>query len=279
MNLAIAFGPTLPTIAAILAAMAVVSLIEVLVPLHARGHWHRAHLKPNLLLTLLTLATNTFLNAGLVLLVFWLEAKDLGLLRWFSIPPLAATLIAIAAFDLSFYAVHFSWHKIPAFWRFHAVHHSDPALDVTTSIRQHPIEGLMRYAVLAAMALALGPSLGAYTIYRVASALNALLEHANIRAPRWLDAPLSLVTSWPHMHKVHHSRVLSQTNSNYGNVFSFWDRLFGTYTPSHEGTNVSYGLEGYDDPALQTTRGLLGLPFRTERDEDRSELGASLVRH
>jgi sterol desaturase/sphingolipid hydroxylase (fatty acid hydroxylase superfamily) len=99
-------------------------------------------------------------------------------------------------------------------------------------------------------------------VYRVASNLNALLEHANIRAPRWLDAALSLVTSWPHMHKVHHSRIVSQTNSNYGNLFSFWDRLFGTFTPTQQGTAISYGLEGTDNPANQTTRGLLAAPFR-----------------
>jgi sterol desaturase/sphingolipid hydroxylase (fatty acid hydroxylase superfamily) len=257
-----AFESTLFPVAAILAGMAVLAAIETLVPLHARRDWNRRHLGPNLALTLLTFATNAVLNAGLLALVLWLEAKHFGLLRWFSLPPLAAALIAIALLDFAFYAAHWSWHKVPALWRFHAVHHSDPALDVTTSIRQHPVEGLMRYAALAAIVLVIGPSPGAFAVYRLASAMNALLEHANIRAPRWLDRLLSLVTTWPHMHKVHHSREASQTNSNYGNLFSFWDRLFGTYTPSHQGTAVSYGLNGFDEPALQTTSALLALPFR-----------------
>src|SRR4030095_7119944 len=90
---------------------------------------------------------------------------------------------------------HRSWHAFPSLWRFHAVHHSDPEVDVTTSIRQHPVEGLLRYAAIAAIALAIGPTAVAFAIYRTASALNALLEHSNLRAPHWLDRALALVTT------------------------------------------------------------------------------------
>ena len=259
------FAPTFSAVLLVLVAMAAVALLETLIPLHARGYWHRAHLKTNLCLTLLALTANLFLNAGLLALVLWLESRQFGLLRWLSIPALPAGVIAVLALDLTFYATHFSWHKIPLFWRFHAVHHSDPALDVTTTIRQHPMDSLMHYATMAVAVLALGPSPGAFAAYRLALSLTALLEHANISVPRWLDRLLSLVTSWPHMHKVHHSRVPSQTDSNYGNLFSFWDRLFGTYTPSSEGTKVSFGLDGLDDQAIQTPGGLLGLPFRERR--------------
>ena len=110
---------------------------------------------------------------------------------------------------------------------------------------------------------AIGPSPAAFVVYRAASAVNALLEHANLRAPLWLDRLLSLVTTWPHMHKVHHSRSPELTDTNYGNLLSIWDRLFGTYTPSHLGTQIVYGLDGFDDPALQTAPALLALPFRS----------------
>jgi sterol desaturase/sphingolipid hydroxylase (fatty acid hydroxylase superfamily) len=153
-------------------------------------------------------------------------------------------------------------HRVPTFWRFHRVHHSDPVVDVTTSIRQHPGEGVIRYTFVAAFAFALGASPGAFAVYRSWSALNALLEHANVRVPPWLDSVLSLVTTWPNMHKVHHSRTATETNTNYGNIFSLFDRLFSTFTPSERGVNVSSGLDGFDDPAAQTTAGLLGMPFR-----------------
>lgn len=266
---------SLTSIAVILAAMVAVAAVEVAVPLHARDRWYRAHLAPNLALTFLTIATNLFLNLALLTTILWLEARGLGLLRWLSLPPLPAAVIAVALLDFSFYAAHVSWHRFSTLWPYHAVHHSDPAVDVTTTIRQHPVESLLRYAAMGAMAIAIGPSPGAFAVYRVASALNGFLEHSNIRAPHWLDRLLSLVTTWPYMHKVHHSRNPEQTDTNYGNLFSLWDRLFGTFTPSRAGTNISYGLDGLDHPALQTTTGLLALPFREAR-----RLGApAMARH
>jgi sterol desaturase/sphingolipid hydroxylase (fatty acid hydroxylase superfamily) len=262
MNPSAPFLSGLTTIGFILVAMAAVTAVEVAIPLHARGRWHRAHLGPNLALTFLTFGTNLFLNIALVAVVIWLESRGFGLLHWLALPPLLAALIAVAALDFSFYAAHLSWHKFPSLWRYHAVHHSDPALDVTTTIRQHPLESLLRYAAMGAMAVVIGPSPTAFGVYRVTSVLSGLLEHSNIRAPRRLDALLSVVMTWPHMHKVHHSRVPEQTDTNYGNLFSLWDRLFGTFTPSHEGTNIVFGLDGFDAPALQTTGALLALPFR-----------------
>ena len=252
----------LVTITVILAAMAIVAAIEVAIPLHARGRWNRAHLAPNLALTCLTFATNLFLNAGLLAVVVALEAHGLGLLRWLDVPPLAAGVLAVAALDFSFYVAHVSWHHYPSLWRYHAVHHSDPAVDVTTTIRQHPVESVLRYAAMAIAVLAVGPSPLAFGVYRIASAVNGLFEHANVRAPRRGDRLLSLVTTWPHMHKVHHSRDAAQTNSNYGNLFSVWDRLFGTFRPSAEGMTIAYGLDGLDRAEMQTTGGLLAMPFR-----------------
>ena len=252
----------LSTIGAILGAMAVMALFETAIPLHARGRWHRAHLGPNLVLTFITFATNVFFNGALLVLLLWLQASGFGILRWMSLDPLSAAIIGVVALDFSFYVAHVAMHKVPAFWKVHRVHHSDPVVDVTTTIRQHPVEGVIRYAFMAAFACAFGVGLSAFMVYRVGSALNGLLEHANIRVPRWLDTALCLVTTWPNMHKVHHSRVAEETDTNYGNIFSWFDRLFSTYTPSWRGTTVACGLEGFDDPSLQTTAGLLALPFK-----------------
>ena len=263
--MAAALEPTIPTIVGILAAMALLALIETAVPLHARGRWDRFHFRPNVALTFLTFATNAFMNAALVMTLFWLEAKGFGLLRMVSLRPFTAGVITLVVLDFSFYVAHVAMHSVPGFWRYHRVHHADPAVDVTTSIRQHPGESVIRYAFMAAFAFAIGASPGAFAVYRVWSALNGLLEHANIRLPLWLDGLLSLVTTWPYMHKIHHSRTPSEANTNYGNIFSLFDRLFSTFTPSKRGTNVVYGLDGFDDPTVQTTAGLLGMPFRDVR--------------
>ena len=269
-------NPTFPTellsgaatSATLLIAMAVVALIETAVPRRARGRWGRAHLGPNLALTFLTFGTNVVMNAALVLTLAWLAATGFGLLNLFELPGLLAVVVALVVLDFSFYLAHVAMHRIPVFWRFHRVHHSDPFVDVTTTVRQHPGEGLIRYAFMGAFAFALGASPATFAVYRVSSALNGLLEHANFRVPAWLDRVLALVTTWPNVHKIHHSRAPHETDTNYGNLFSFFDRMFGTFTPSERSVNVAYGLDGFDDPASQTTAGLLAVPFRSRETTD-----------
>ena len=253
---------SLGTVGLILVSMAVLASIETAIPLHARGQWGRAHLGPNLALTCLTFATNLVFNLALVMTLTWLRTIDLGLLPLLVPGGWMTAVVAVLALDFSFYAAHRAMHWIPSFWRFHRVHHSDPAVDVTTTIRQHPGESVIRYGFLGAFAIALGVSPGAFAIYRIWSVLNGLLEHANIRIPRRLDSLLSLVVTTPNMHKIHHSRVAKETDTNYGNITSLWDRSFFTFTPSERGQGIVYGLDGLDAPALQTTAGLLALPFR-----------------
>jgi sterol desaturase/sphingolipid hydroxylase (fatty acid hydroxylase superfamily) len=256
---------SLTTIIVILATMAVVAGIETAIPLQARGRWSRDHLAPNLALTLVTFGTNVVFSAALVMALEWIGSHGGGLLAWLALPAAVDVAVVVVMLDLSFYLVHVAMHRFPVLWRFHRVHHSDPAVDVTTTIRQHPGEGVIRYVAMAACAIPLGAGAGAFAVYRALAALNGLLEHANLRMPARVDRVLALVTTWPHMHKIHHSRRATETDTNYSNLFSVWDRLFGTYTPSSRGTDVVYGLDGLDDPATQTTASLLGLPFRHER--------------
>ncbi len=250
------------TVATILATMALVACVEAVVPLRARGSAHRAHLGPNLALTFLTFATSVVLNAALGVGLAGLETRRLGLLQALAVGPAVHLAVVVLVLDFAFWVAHVAMHRVPAFWRHHRVHHSDPAVDVTTTIRQHPGETLIRYAFMAAFALPLGASPLAFGVYRTWSALSGLLEHANVRVPRSLDRVLSLVTTWPGMHKIHHARAVAQTNSNYGNIVPWWDRLFGTFTPVERADGVDYGLDGLDDPATQRTAGLLALPFR-----------------
>lgn len=244
----------------LLAAMCVVALVEAAVPLRAG----QRPLAPNLALIALTIATSVVFNAALLTA---LMLSGGGLLAPFedSVP---ITIVSIVALDFATYAAHVGMHAMPTLWRFHRVHHCDPHLDVTTALRQHPGESAIRYAALATTALGLGVPPAAFVLYRTWSALHAVIEHANVRVPRWLDRVLVTVVTTPHMHKVHHSRDAAETDTNYGSVFSIFDRLFGTLTPSSRGVDVRYGLDGYDDADTQRAGGLLALPFRrtTARD-------------
>jgi sterol desaturase/sphingolipid hydroxylase (fatty acid hydroxylase superfamily) len=254
---------SLKGIAVLLAVMTVFLLLEALMPLRKRTEWNTRHLGPNITITLLTFATNALFNIPLLLGLLWLQAHGLGLFNVAHLPPLVEIAGAILALDLAWYVTHRSMHAFPALWPIHTIHHSDPAVDVTTTVRQHPGESLLRYAFLAAFGFAFGASPFAFAIYRIWSAIHGQFEHANLRLPQWLDTAISLVFSSPNMHKVHHSRDQHFTDTNYGNIFSIWDRLFGTFTPSKHGRDIDYGLEGYDEPAQQTTLGLLMIPFRS----------------
>jgi sterol desaturase/sphingolipid hydroxylase (fatty acid hydroxylase superfamily) len=249
----------------LLAAMAVVAAVEAVLPLRSHAGWNRAHLTANLALTLVTFATNAVLSAALVVLFAALESAQLGLLHALPLAAPWSTLVAVLALDLAFYAFHVSMHKSDALWRFHRVHHCDPALDVTSSFRQHPGEGVVRAAFHAAFGAVFGVAPAAYALYRSLSALAAIAEHANVRVPRRLDDALSLVVTFPTLHKVHHARDRRLHDTNFGNLVSWWDRLFATFTPAREGARVDYGLDGFDDPGTQSTRGLLALPLRTVR--------------
>jgi sterol desaturase/sphingolipid hydroxylase (fatty acid hydroxylase superfamily)/protein-tyrosine-phosphatase len=246
----------------VFAALALATLIEAIIPLRNQQRRLHGRLTTNLWLLGITLALGMLLNFLLVIGAAYVGQSGSGLLQRFGAGPIASFIIAIVALDGASYLVHRVLHRVPALWRVHLVHHIDASVDATTAFRQHPIEGVLRFAFIAAPAWILGAPPAAVALYRLLGALNSVLEHSNILVPRWLDRLLVSVWVTPHMHKVHHSRERIETDSNYANLFSFFDRLFGTYTSSSRGASVSYGIEGYDDPQHQSIGAALALPFR-----------------
>lgn len=264
--LATAFSPSsFGSVAFYLTVMALFAVAEVAIPLHRRNRWNATHLIPNLALTAIYIATNLFFTAAIVLMLVWCEAARFGIFNALAFDPVLELAAAVLILDFQAYAVHVAMHERAGLWRFHRVHHSDPAIDVTTALRQHPGESVIRFAALVVFAAGIGASPAAFALYRLLSGVQALSEHANIRLPRRLDGPLSLVIATPNYHKVHHSREAAETNSNFANIFSLWDRLFLTATPARRGIDIEPGLDGFDDPRDQSTWGLLALPFRHGR--------------
>jgi sterol desaturase/sphingolipid hydroxylase (fatty acid hydroxylase superfamily) len=252
----------LRSVAAILAGMALLSVIETLAPFLRKPDWRRRHRFPNLALAALTLSLNFAFNAAGVIATAWLAARGSGLLSGVPIPAPAMILLGIVVLDASTYACHRLLHALPPLWSAHAVHHSDPLVDVTTTTRQHPIEGLVRFLFIMTPAWALGITVEAVASYRVLSVLIGLLEHTNVKLWDPLDRALTRLVCTPNMHKVHHSRRAIETDSNFGNIFSLFDRAFGTFTPSDRAAHVEAGLAGYDDAGSQTLGALLRSPLR-----------------
>jgi sterol desaturase/sphingolipid hydroxylase (fatty acid hydroxylase superfamily) len=244
--------------------MALLSVIETIVPLQMRKDANRTHLAANLGLTLITFATTLLLNLASAAGAAWIYYSDLGLFQYIEISGVAALFLGVIALDFSTYVAHVVMHKTPALWRVHLVHHIDPAVDVTTSFRQHPIETLLRFAFIAIPATALGVPPAVVAFYRTLSATNALLEHANVQPPQRADMLFSLFWVTPNMHKVHHSRRQEETDSNYGNLLSLYDRFFRTFTPTGRALSVRYGIDGCDQEETQTLGAAIMLPFRAE---------------
>jgi sterol desaturase/sphingolipid hydroxylase (fatty acid hydroxylase superfamily) len=258
-----------------LCALALASLIEVIVPLRQQSRRANGRLATNLWLLTITLGLAMVLNLTLALGAAYVARSGGGLLQLLQLGPIASFAVALLALDGATYLVHRLLHRIPFLWRMHLVHHIDAAVDATTAFRQHPLEGVLRFAFIAVPAWLLGAPPAAIASYRLLGALNSVLEHANIRVPRVLDRVL--VTLWvtPDLHKVHHSRERVETDSNYANLFSFFDRVFRTFTPSTRGPFVRYGIRGYDAREHQSIGAVLSLPF--QRSANR--VGADHDRH
>ena len=236
--------------------------VESLIPLYRYPAGRLRHGLPNVALTVLLIATNLVLSFGSAGLVAYASERRFGLLFLHPVPAAVTAVVGIVVLDFLAYVAHVLLHKTSLGWRFHRVHHCDAHVDVTTAFRQHPGETLWRVGWQVAGTLALGLPLWALLIYLVLSTTNAELEHANVRvgdrADRWIR--LAFVT--PHMHKVHHSRDKRETDSNYSNIFSVWDRLFGTHTAPVDFGALRYGLDGLEGKRAETLRGLLALPFQ-----------------
>jgi len=243
-------------------ALAIATLVEVLVPLRRQSCARNGRLITNLSLLVITLALGMLLNFSLAVVATLARDRGFGVLQLLHIGAGASFILTLLALDAASYLVHRWMHQSSVLWRVHLVHHIDASVDATTAFRQHPIEGILRFTFIAATAWLLGAPPAAIALYRLLGSLNSVLEHANIRMPRWLDRGLVWLWVTPDMHKVHHSRTRQETDSNYANLFSFFDRAFGTYTPSDRGPSVRYGIDGYDSATHQSIWAVLCLPFQ-----------------
>lgn len=241
-------------------ALLIASAVELALPFRRPPAPAENRQSTNAALTVATILFNLLLNVGISSLLIWSANRAVGVFNAFYAPLLVEAAITVVIFDFAFYWTHVAMHKSPLLWRFHRIHHLDDMVDASTSFRQHPGEGLFRYASIGAVAIAIGASPAAFAAFRTLSAANAILEHADIKAPMAFARVMSWITSWPHFHKIHHSDDPAETDSNYGNLLTIWDRIFSTLTPVERATSVSYGL-GHGK-ASDAFFGLIISPFR-----------------
>jgi sterol desaturase/sphingolipid hydroxylase (fatty acid hydroxylase superfamily) len=177
------------------------------------------------------------------------EANGWGLFNNVDIPAWLAVVLAVIALDLLIYLQHVLFHAVPLLWRLHLVHHADLDFDVTTGVRFHVVEILLSLGIKAAAVVLLGAPALAVLLFEVLLNATSMFSHGNVRLPTWLDRILRLVVVTPEMHRVHHSAVVRETNSNFGFNLPWWDYLLGTYraAPAAGHERMTIGLEGIRD--------------------------------
>lgn len=199
-----------------------------------------------------------------IVLASEVQARQRGALNFFSLPYPVRFAIGFVLLDLTAYLGHRLFHIFGFLWRVHQVHHSETDLDLTTGFRFHPLEGLVTQGLELIVIALLGPPPLAVLCAGLAMMLQDYLEHANFRMPRAADRYLRWVIITAPMHRTHHSEVFVEQNTNFGTIFSFWDRLFGTYSPQCA-ANVEAsrcGLIEVKEGSNLSALGLLLLPFR-----------------
>ena len=187
-----------------------------------------------------------------------------GLLYLVELPLWLHVLLALMLLDLvGAYTIHWIQHKVGWMWKFHLVHHTDTEVDVTTSLRHHPGETAFRIIFTALGVLLAGVPAGVLVLYQGLSLLFSQIIHANLKLPDPLDRCLSWILVSPDMHKVHHHYQQPFTDTNFGNIFSIWDRLFGTYAPAEACADLTYGLDSHaGENESPSFRDLLAAPFK-----------------
>ena len=222
------------------------------------------HAGVNFVFTVIHLIIHTFLALLIIKLSDWCASTQFGLVYWTNANILLTIIIGVLALDFSSWLVHLVMHKVPLLWRFHLIHHSDTKVDVTTGLRHHPGDSLLRGIFFLLLIFISGAPMYSVMIYQTLVVLATAFTHANISLPVQLDKVLSWVLISPNMHKVHHHWKQPYTDSNYGAVFSIWDRLLGTFS-SLDIKQVKYGLDRYypaekDEEVLT----LLAKPFKKQ---------------
>lgn len=238
-------------------------LVENQIPLFNFKYKKWQHAGVNFFFTLTTIVVNFPLAIALVWAANWTAQVHFGLFYWLdSLPFTVQWLLALMMLDfVGAWLAHWIQHKVKFLWRFHIIHHVDQQVDTTTANRHHPGESVIRFIFTFFAILISGAPIWLVFLYQSLSVILSQFNHANIILPKWLDKPIGWLIVTPNIHHIHHHYLQPYTDSNYGNIFSVWDRIFGTFMFKEQKT-LRYGLDTHLHPKeLANISNLLKLPF------------------
>jgi sterol desaturase/sphingolipid hydroxylase (fatty acid hydroxylase superfamily) len=254
-------GIRLGAFVAVLTAMA---LWEAVAPRRTRSYSRFQRWPSNLAIVALDTAVKILLPATAVSLAMAGETRGWGLLNNLPVPRSMAIVVSVILLDSAIYLQHVMFHAVPALWRVHRMHHADLDFDVTTGVRFHPIEIVLSVLIKFGAVVALGtPALGVL-VFEVMLNTTSMFNHGNVRIPVRLDSYLRWLVVTPDMHRVHHSILVGETNSNFGFNLPWWDRLLGTYrdqpVAGHDAMTI--GIEQFREMRELRLDRMLLQPFR-----------------
>jgi sterol desaturase/sphingolipid hydroxylase (fatty acid hydroxylase superfamily) len=243
------------------------ALLERAIPLRATRLAIWGHLAVNVTLSALTfLVSATIVRPAALSGLRWASDRPFGLLHLAPLPEWAEIVAGFLLLDLSFYYWHIVNHKLPLLWRFHNVHHADPELDVSTGFRFHFGEVVLSTLFRVLQVTLFGVSFAAFAAYELVFQGNTLFHHSNTRLPIRFERRLNRILVTPRMHGIHHSQIHRETDSNYGVVFSWWDRAHRTLGLNVPQSRIEIGVPGYGGAEATRLGRLLVMPFERQRE-------------
>lgn len=252
----------------IVSCMSVFWMAEGLYPLRTFRHNKWEHSKVNFILLGTTILINIAFGVATTGIFEWTGQHHFGVFNMLEWPIWIELILAIMVLDfIAQYLVHYLLHKVKFMWKFHTVHHSDTAVDVTTGTRHHPGDFIMRESFALIAIVIFGMPIAFYLIYRILTIFFTYLTHANLRLPTNIDKAISMIFISPNMHKFHHHFERPWTDTNYGNIFSIWDHIFGTYTYG-DPQSIRYGLDVTDASKSDSLAYQIKLPFDKDLKTD-----------
>lgn len=266
METIINYFETIPTIhrtLLLVGGIAFFWILESIGPLFDFKYNKIRHAIPNIFFTLTTALINLSLAFALVKSSDWVVEHKFGIMQWLPAMPLwLFALLGLMLLDLiGAYFIHWLEHKVKWMWMFHIIHHSDRQIDTTTANRHHPGESVFRFVFTTLAVIIIGAPMWLVFMYQSFSVVLSQFNHANIGLPLWLDKALSYVLITPDMHHVHHHYVLPYSDTNYGNIFAIWDRIFGTFS-TLDREKLIYGIDTVMDTAKnEHIKPMLKIPF------------------
>jgi len=251
------------------AVIIAVMLIEFWRPRRVLGHSIRKRWLSNFFIAFINNFFGKWMQTVLAVATALYAANNgIGLLNWLELPPFVVLVSSLLVLDLLRYCVHRLYHNVPLLWRLHRLHHTDMDVDFSTQFRIHPLENFTTAFITIPVIVLVAPSVEGVIAHKLIFVVVAFFAHSNVRLPNWFEKYARYVVTTPDLHKVHHSTTIAESNANFGALFTFWDRMFGTYVdkPALGVAKMEYGVkEMADDKHLRLDFMLLN-PFLADDD-------------